>query len=263
MPNGNKDDDDWIPCNRTDDNDRELYHDEDTETIHDSHQQSSSSSTASNVKMTPMSVSTGGDYHMSAAERSNNKKAALASFLSVVFVVISYFLTKEHRAKNATAAAAAAAASATKGHGSSLPKSFCQGLDANYFEDLMNRTAQYTMTDERLCAPEIENRSCTCHHPFRPIPQDASPDWSGVMAMNVDYMTTTYSVVQPDVVLYGDSITEHLLGRNFGRSHKKYHATGEVAETVLRRRNGGKINGLPMAISGDQVSRKTNNVSMI
>ena len=239
--------------NSTDDDndDRELYHDEeDTEAFHDSHP-SSSSATTTNVKMQPMSVSTGGDYHMSATERSNNKKAALASLISVAFMVISYFLTQEHRAKNAAAAAAASRGS--------LPQGFCRGLDADYFDDLMNRTAHYTMTGDPLLCSSIQNNnnksSCTCHHPFRPIPQDASPDWSGVLAMNVDYMTTTYSAVQPDVVLYGDSITEHLLGRNFGLVHKKYHETGEVAKAILRRRNGGKINGLPMAISGDQVSQ--------
>ena len=158
-----------------------------------------------------------------------------------------------------------AAAAATKTHWS-LPKGFCNGLDAAYYDTLMNRTAQYSTGDKRLClevGPQGQhdidrnsNKSCTCHHPFLPIAQDASPDWKSVVNMNIEYMETTYSVLQPDVVLYGDSITEHLLGRNFGLFHKKYHEVGEVSHSLLRRREGGKINGLPMAVSGDQVCLK-------
>ena len=117
----------------------------------------------------------------------------------------------------------------------------------------MDRTEHAAQDDLCSNSNKLVRHMSTCHNPSHPVKNDASPKWDSVVAMNIELMQKNYSVVQPDVVLYGDSITEHLLGRNFGHFGTLYEETAALAATFLRKREGGRINGLPVAVSGDQV----------
>lgn len=223
---------------------------------------SSASSSDDNPEqiMKPMSVSTDLDYGVSANSADSNRKAIYASLLSIAFLAIGWLLTDEYHA--------AVMKSQSSGGGPSIggldthplgPSSSssstshtCEEYNGTYFADLMKRVETSTQAD--LCGKEKNSRDCRCANPFVPIPQQAYAGWHAVVDMNIALLQDNYSSVQPDVVLYGDSITEHLLGRSYGKVTPRYDGLVNVTESVLTKGGGGKINGLPMGIAGDFVS---------
>lgn len=148
--------------------------------------------------------------------------------------------------------------------------SLCRSYNAAYFQSLAHQIE--SITDEsHLCVTDVV-RQCRCHNPFVPHPQDASKtirvdQWRDIMQMNVALLQNrTLSEpsapnegrpTQPDLVLYGDSITERLLGRFFGRYGPKMQDYARTTEAVWTKAGGGSIDGLPLGISSDEVRDPT------
>ena len=79
--------------------------------------------------------------------------------------------------------------------------------------------------------------------------------WHDIRHLNAGLIEDNYTSkkIQPDLVLYGDSLTERLLGRMFGKSGSKMQELLKNTERVFTKEGGGVINGLPLGISSDEV----------
>lgn len=140
----------------------------------------------------------------------------------------------------------------------------CQSYDADYFSNLMGTVEKMSLNASlpdgaSLCdANRLQHRTCRCRNPFIPISQDLTKvkNWHQCHQMNIDLMEGNYTSrnFQPEVVLYGDSITERLLGRMFGKGGPKMQEFMRDTERVFTKEGGGAINGLPLGISSDEVS---------
>jgi hypothetical protein len=58
-----------------------------------------------------------------------------------------------------------------------------------------------------------------------------------------------------DVVLLGDSITEHWLGTEMGVPVAKRRENAKVFHDLFTKDGGGRVEGLSLGISGDRVSQ--------
>ena len=198
-----------------------------------------SSSPRDTKMMQPMAI---GVEYTDELREASRWKAKLAAFLSVIFIIIGSIITRRRRAIY---------------YASRRKANVCDGFDANYFSEIMHqvqRTAQESLCTETY----VPKDSCRCHNPFFPVIQDRVPGWEAVMEQNIDMLENNYTSInqQPDFVLYGDSITERLLGRNFGHviESSSMREKSEVAYHTITKAGGGKVNGLPMGISADEVS---------
>ena len=95
---------------------------------------------------------------------------------------------------------------------------------------------------------------CNCTSPF--IPKFAADDsrkeqWGKAFDRNIGLAKTT-SNSNVDVVLLGDSITEHWQGKSMGRP--KYPDIHRVYEDLFQNKQKTGIDGLALGISGDRVS---------
>ena len=57
-----------------------------------------------------------------------------------------------------------------------------------------------------------------------------------------------------DVVLLGDSITEHWFGTEFGMPADAWQEVNLVFREELTKLGGGRVDGLALGIAGDRVS---------
>jgi len=223
------------------------FHDND----HEDEDHHGSMSLASPSMLEPMSVMTTNNYDELAARglrRSQNIKATIASVLSVVFLIVGYVLTEQEYQSYQQQ-------QLSFSHDDDHVVVDCEDMNETYFNDLLTRT----QGSSNLCSSSddlgiVRKHGCQCHNPFRPVHQDAVKNWNKIMANNIELLAQNYSNAQPDVVMYGDSITEQLVGRNLGFGNDRYQMIASVASTLLQKQEGGKINGLPMGIGGDQVS---------
>lgn len=56
-----------------------------------------------------------------------------------------------------------------------------------------------------------------------------------------------------DVVFLGDSIVEHLAGRNLGYTTRDWKPLKAVFDKLFTKKEGGKVDGIPLGIGGDRV----------
>ena len=66
------------------------------------------------------------------------------------------------------------------------------------------------------------------------------------------------SSTQYDVVLIGDSITEHLAGTDLNRKSQPWEKTFKIFQKMFARSNGGEVEGLALGIGGDRVGISMN-----
>jgi lysophospholipase L1-like esterase len=99
----------------------------------------------------------------------------------------------------------------------------------------------------------IESRpSCDCTSPLVPkaaVSESQLTEWNRAFHRNVDLVKNA-STDEPDVVLLGDSITEHWQGTSMGRM--KYPDIHKVYQSLFRDKPKNGITGLALGISGDR-----------
>lgn len=170
-------------------------------------------------------------------------KANLAAVLSIIFVIAGCVITRQYRANYY----AAASDSNKQMH----PR---DGLDDDYFLEIMHHIQRGANDSASLCTDKFV-QNCYCHNPFEPIVHPWETDkWRKATKQNVELLKANYSKTQPDFVIYGDSITEHLLGRARGRYIENLKDEAALTYEMFTKEGGGRVNGLPMGVGNDTVS---------
>ena len=125
----------------------------------------------------------------------------------------------------------------------------------------------------------ISGKQCSCLNPTIPaVPayihdepkEEGAVGWNGTTKMNIQLINETLSALSSsssssstseeererlDVVLLGDSITEHWNGRDMGVFRPKdYNVSLVFQELFQKRKNGSSVEGLALGIAGDRVS---------
>lgn len=100
----------------------------------------------------------------------------------------------------------------------------------------------------------IESRpSCDCKSPFVPqaaVSESQLTSWNVAFQRNVNLVQNASTADEPNVVLLGDSITEHWQGTSMGRM--KYPDIHNVYQSLFRDKRKNGITGLALGISGDR-----------
>ena len=200
---------------------------------------------AATMPMMPMNISMGKDYDSTLQQKreSSHRKAIVATLLACVSLVLSWMVLG---ARKATAA--------------HQTTSICRSYNAAYFKSLVTQIEQEE-SESHLCISDITD-NCGCLNPFVPKRQQRggssgmdTDKWMNILRMNTALLRANYSDhdLQPDLLMYGDSITERLLGRFFGTYGPDIQEYTRVMEHVFTKKGGGQIDGLPLGISSDQV----------
>lgn len=194
----------------------------------------------------PMKVATAGDYyqHYRGLAEKAQWKAKLAAVMSSVFLMIGYTLMPTNETKAATIAF----------------EKMCHELDDKrdfFFSQLQAKTMNNNITDLDLCSTTSSSgEHCHCQNPLLPTMPDKKnkAKWADASQLNIDLVQDTIRKQQPlDVVLYGDSITERLLGRQMGNFVASLKKNARMTTKIFSKQNGGLINGLPLGLGGDEV----------
>lgn len=259
------DDDDVIPAEELEENthpeppaileDHEPYHDDDDDVGQIFRED------AAPPTMKPMSVSTGDDYGYRDDDAAH-RKACFAAALSVFFLIVGYFIAHGHDQDSHNISPVSGSNLHTlNGNHAHQPDpgkhiiSACalERLDAGYYNKLLYVVEHYNETE--LCNKELPVENCKCRNPFKAEVPNNKPGWLDVMDKNIDLIENNYTDrgLQPEVVIYGDSITERLIGRQFGLENE-HPEHAKVTEELMTKRGGGHINGLPLGIAGDQMA---------
>lgn len=93
---------------------------------------------------------------------------------------------------------------------------------------------------------------CSCTSPLVPkaaVDDSQIPQWNEAFQRNVDLVKNISATV--DVVLLGDSITEHWQGTSMGR--EKYPEINKVYMDLFQNKRTTGVTGLALGISGDRV----------
>lgn len=135
----------------------------------------------------------------------------------------------------------------------------CRPYDDLYFSNLLALVQDMPLNGSlsaSLCDAD-RRKNCKCKNPFHPVPQlpERVRNWREIHQMNTDLIEKNYTAggVQPELVLYGDSITERLLGQMFGKGGKNMRDYTRITERLFTKQGGGSINGLPLGISSDEI----------
>ena len=70
--------------------------------------------------------------------------------------------------------------------------------------------------------------------------------------MEKDVVADASSLESLDVVLLGDSITDHWMGLSLGDPSKKFENITPVFQSLFQRENGGEIDGIELGLSGEK-----------
>lgn len=112
-----------------------------------------------------------------------------------------------------------------------------------------------TWVGPERCRTGQNNEVCSCEDPTQPsIPQ--SPDswregWQRATLRNAALIQDRKHLAL-DVVLLGDSITEHWLGTGFAEPNNDYQANVPVYQSLFSKEHGAVIEGLALGIIGDR-----------
>jgi hypothetical protein len=78
-------------------------------------------------------------------------------------------------------------------------------------------------------------------------------NWETPFKRNVEL--AAHSTKPLDVVLLGDSITEHWLGTSLAVPSPKRRENAEAFRDLFTKKGGGRVEGLALGIAGDRVSQ--------
>lgn len=98
--------------------------------------------------------------------------------------------------------------------------------------------------------------------------KEGAVGWNGTTKMNIQLINQSLAALSVegdkddsseasglDVVLLGDSITEHWNGRDMGVYRPKDYNVSLVFEQLFQKKNGSSVEGLALGIAGDRVSK--------
>jgi len=111
-------------------------------------------------------------------------------------------------------------------------------------------------TEFRCVEPEPWGKPCQCQNPT--VGQQANTTgWQNAAANNLDYIANATATNERhlDVVMVGDSITEHWHGTDLGIPVDRYANNVEVYDKLFNLQSGAKISGLALGIGGDRCSQ--------
>jgi lysophospholipase L1-like esterase len=133
--------------------------------------------------------------------------------------------------------------------GPTLPEVVRSCPSVEYYQGLRNN-----LDSMNLCDDIGRKRKCLCQNPTIPRKQDVNyryyKKWNKAFRRNVD-MAQRYNDSQAlDVLLLGDSLTEHWLGTDLGGRNHDYDGVRQVYRHYFQE---GTIRGLALGISGDRI----------
>ena len=103
------------------------------------------------------------------------------------------------------------------------------------------------VSSEDLC---LEGESdCRCHNPVVPI-RGSHSRWNTTFDRNLELVQEEGRNL--DIVLLGDSITEHWLGTDLSNTYDKWTGQNEFYMSRFYKSNGGPLDGLALGIGGDR-----------
>lgn len=110
----------------------------------------------------------------------------------------------------------------------------------------------------KWCNRDAE-KSCRCAKSDPLKPEKGTSKWGGgswMLGFEQNVVLANHSAAIKgglDVVLLGDSITEDWNGRRLGNPAKCCLPIKKVFESLFRKENGGRVNGIALGVSGDQI----------
>lgn len=129
----------------------------------------------------------------------------------------------------------------------------CQKRFNTSYDEIINEVSGTS----QFCAPP--RSKCTCANPLNPSAMRLDADdhlkklWISTHARNMDLLVDP-PVKSYDVILYGDSITEHWQGTDLGGTNAELTKVHDVYEHYFSKARGAHVEGLALGIGGDRVS---------
>jgi GDSL-like Lipase/Acylhydrolase family len=94
---------------------------------------------------------------------------------------------------------------------------------------------------------------CQCRNPTIPVPKTAQ-FWQTAFDRNQALAKNRAADLTPlDLVILGDSITEHWLGTTGGMENSAYEDSRKAFQQILTRKGGGAVDSLALGIAGDRI----------
>ena len=99
-----------------------------------------------------------------------------------------------------------------------------------------------------LFPPFIRQGHCKCYNPTMPSTLDQSKEilekWVSTFQMTRELAdNATRDLDSLEVVLLGDSITEHWNGSDLGTQYGAFRGIAQVFKNLFLKENGGRVNG--------------------
>mmetsp|Transcript_2137 Transcript_2137/g.2458 ORF Transcript_2137/g.2458 Transcript_2137/m.2458 type:complete len:502 (-) Transcript_2137:72-1577(-) len=128
---------------------------------------------------------------------------------------------------------------------------------SNLTPEALKKPGELLLNIKHKCLPQVPDKKCHCPNPFTPSTRaDTRPNW--MFAHNVNTQLALESASRGahhlDIVFFGDSITEHWRGTKYGHdvtSSSGLQGAVRVFDKLFNTENGGKLEGLPLGLSGD------------
>lgn len=108
----------------------------------------------------------------------------------------------------------------------------------------------------------IQQKGCKCYNPTIPTMLDQNEvilkRWKDTFQMTKSLATNaTRDLDTLEVVLVGDSITEHWHGSDLSHHYDDFNGHAEVFNTLFKKENGGKVNGKFCDADGSFLAKKS------
>jgi hypothetical protein len=132
----------------------------------------------------------------------------------------------------------------------------CRYIFNKSIDELLQDVSTYT-TPNQWCV--VDEADCICGPTLQGSPptwysQAQQEFWNQTLHRNVKLASQANAKEEDwDVVLYGDSITEHWLGTELSTRWEQWQGTKRVFQQYFNSSNGASVDGLALGISGDQV----------
>ena len=100
----------------------------------------------------------------------------------------------------------------------------------------------------------MPEEDCQCHNPFVASTHEDLEGWHNAFEMNTKQINETLrKETSFDLVLYGDSHIERLVGRQLGEYPAELKPLAKITQEIFTKQGGGKLEAHPLGIAGDEV----------